>query len=975
MQHSEGFQDLALEVQTIITKLAQGPQGFDELRSFFQIENASIKGHITNELRHHRRDLAHNEYCQRFLNSLRYDQIYTRQENVKDAHKETFQWIYKRDGLDHVPVRWHDFAQWLEEGGGIYWISGKAGSGKSTLMSYICQHDQTSKSLSVWSGGKEVFAPRFFFWNPGSALERSSEGLLRSLLYQILQKFPSLTPIPSDHKPVIEPAEDSEHNFQPIAAWTERRLHATFQSVMRLAQEMCHICIFIDGLDEISGDPDALIAMIRNLQSASVKVCLSSRPDRAYNDAFKSYPMLRLQDLTEEDIKTYVSDKLNPFLPSESSGGLSKVLGSVTRGAQGVFLWVELVVKSLIRGLQNDDSFEQLEARVDSTPSDIEALYAKMLSDIDVAYRPEAAVLFRMALNDMTGSLLNVSLTLCKAFECISEMSIVKALGFSIRTQARIPTVCAGLLEVHVKYGDYKSGMGFVAPEAHHLTLRHRYECSPEMDKLSLLERHAPITFIHRTAIDFLRRNKQAELFLEENSQSCPSFRSIYVRALLAKVLLLGFPKEIVHVWGSLGKDFPDFVARKFVHEVMHNVSREEYETGTAQLSLCEDIDRTLTTVYQRSRTQYPLSHWCTRWGIVPKGIFAPEQAVQWSTTSSRSSSQTSFHSTRSKLMPFLDGAVDFLGLAASWGLSVYVIEIFDSKQKHLDKMYANYLLCCSAWALKWSDWWSTSDGWTSGISRLMAELLNRGGNPNFNLEHISTTVWELFLGISLMNDNMPALEVMKAFLEMGADVNAKASHIMRLSAYSCLDAQRSSKAGKTPILYLREKMSPMYLVRHWLSKMRHRLITIPSFVSEMKALESIVESKGGKDSHKFTSVTLYTGTYPLQQLPQTQHDNILTALNAAHYGHGFRNGVHPKWMCPEWKRCLEKISRQILQMYGDSDLGTSSDEDLTSDTEIFYDSMDIQTVVDKQDEISARFFPGSARPSPMQALYRHKYT
>ncbi len=501
-------------------------------------------------------------------------------------------------------------------------------------MGYICQQDQTSKSLNVWSGGKEVFAPRFFFWNPGSALERSSEGLLRSLLYQILQKFPTLTPISSDHKPVIEPAEDSEHNFQPIAAWTERRLYATFQRVIRLAQEICHICIFIDGLDEISGDPNALITMISNVRSASVKVCLSSRPDRAYTNAFKSYPMLRLQDLTDKDIRTYVSDKLKPLLPLESSGGLSNVLCSVTMRAQGVFLWVELVVKSLMRGLQNDDSFEQLEARVNSTPSDIEALYAKMLSDIDVAHRPEAAVLFQMALNDMTQSLLNVSLALCKAFDCVFETSAVKALEFSHRTEARIPTVCAGLLEVGI-HGDSGKHEVFIAPEDHHLTLPHRYKCSTEMDKLLFFERHVHVTFIHRTAIEFLRKTKQAELFLKDNFQSCPSLRSIFVRALLAKVLLLGFPKVPVYYSDKFRKDWSDIVGQNFVRGVMRNVFREEYETGTAQLSLCEDVDRTLATVYQRSRPVYPYSHWSTRWSSVPKVSNEAEQIVQWSTSSS----------------------------------------------------------------------------------------------------------------------------------------------------------------------------------------------------------------------------------------------------------------------------------------------------------------------------------------------------
>lgn len=45
--------------------------------------------------------------------------------------------------------RWNDFVAWLEEGDGLYWIAGKAGSGKSTLMKYIASHPSTGNGAGI----------------------------------------------------------------------------------------------------------------------------------------------------------------------------------------------------------------------------------------------------------------------------------------------------------------------------------------------------------------------------------------------------------------------------------------------------------------------------------------------------------------------------------------------------------------------------------------------------------------------------------------------------------------------------------------------------------------------------------------------------------------------------------------------------------------------------------------------------------
>lgn len=277
VQQKEGFQSLDLRVQTIIISLAQGPKTFEQLKTLIQNETQSVKELVTNELQQHRTDLAQKDYRQRFLDSLWFPEIYRRQETIHEAHEKTFQWIYEPEQPNETVRRWDNFVHWLESDQCTYWINGKAGSGKSTLMSYIYQDERTAVSLKVWSRSKELFTLGFFFWNAGGILEKSSEGLLQSLTYQLLKRFPSLTPS-SQIRSASEWTHNDSWSYEPIAAWTERRLPATFRSVLGQAQEMCRICVFIDGLDEFSGDQDMLIELIESVQTADVKVCLSSRP-------------------------------------------------------------------------------------------------------------------------------------------------------------------------------------------------------------------------------------------------------------------------------------------------------------------------------------------------------------------------------------------------------------------------------------------------------------------------------------------------------------------------------------------------------------------------------------------------------------------------------------------------------------------------------------------------------------------------
>lgn len=306
---TNAFQKLDKSMQDIARHLAAEPMTCDQMAMLLQNYTSSVTESITQKLQtlslRHERSL----YCDKFLASLHFPEIHSRQEEVVEAHQETFQWIFDDSGAAIRP--WTNFVDWLKNESDTYWISGKAGSGKSTLMNYIRQDERTMEALKAWAGPNDIVCPSFFFWAAGSKLQKTISGLLRSLLYQILEQFRNLIPGATQSAESVRSSAASVHGFEPIPTWTERRLIGTLQEITQKISSTCYVCLFIDGLDEFEGDHYELIEMIQKLASwPAVKCCVSSRAEWPFLKAFESSSMLRLQDLTRSDIERFVSAKL-----------------------------------------------------------------------------------------------------------------------------------------------------------------------------------------------------------------------------------------------------------------------------------------------------------------------------------------------------------------------------------------------------------------------------------------------------------------------------------------------------------------------------------------------------------------------------------------------------------------------------------------------------------------------------------------
>lgn len=325
----------------------------------------------------------------------------SREHAVKEKHAKTFQWA-----LDESS----NFSQWLNHGSRLFWISGKAGSGKSTLMKFLWESEKARELLEGWAGENKLVISRHFFWSSGTSMQKSYQGLLQSLCYDIFQACPDLLPFVCENTWSSLKAADY---LQPILTedmWSENEMVELIRKVGELDIETnsrkVSVCFFIDGLDEYHGEHDQLVEAVMMISRfRNVKVCVSSRPwnvfDNAFGELSQTECMLELQDLTKGDISAYVQGRLRQSQGFkrllQSDARCSELASEIEAKADGVFLWVYLVINELSKGLTNRDDFTTLQQRLRLILRGLEPYFEYMFNHLDEFYRTETAQILRLA--------------------------------------------------------------------------------------------------------------------------------------------------------------------------------------------------------------------------------------------------------------------------------------------------------------------------------------------------------------------------------------------------------------------------------------------------------------------------------------------------------------------------------------------------------------------------------------------------
>ncbi|TPX12646.1 uncharacterized protein E0L32_000823 [Thyridium curvatum] len=415
-----------------------------------------------------------NEHA--LLRSLTFPCRSLRHFSIPEAQAQTYEWAFKDsssvEGGMNPASRDQDnsgtqpragIIKWLQWGTGIYWVSGKPGSGKSTFMKYLADKLLTLGRLSKAShaGVDKSIIVSHYFWNAGTPMQKSEEGLLRTLLYEIFRQCPDLISRACDK----EIYHDGLHMDQRTPLWSLADLHSALRRIVHAQGLSTRIFFFIDGLDEYDGDHSEICkSLIKLSTSPHISLCLSSRPWCVFEQAFGKGPKLYMQDLTREDILQYCKVRLEThpeWLSIASEPERRTMISEIENRASGVFLWVFLVTQQLRQSLTNRDPFSDLKRRLETFPVELEAFFKRILESVDPFYAEKMSTSLQVAIS--ASGPLHATVYDFLEQEYDDEDYVLKmpnkiysskeVADIAQRMAWRLNSRCHGLLEVNAGYG------------------------------------------------------------------------------------------------------------------------------------------------------------------------------------------------------------------------------------------------------------------------------------------------------------------------------------------------------------------------------------------------------------------------------------------------------------------------------------------------------------------------------------------
>lgn len=332
------------------------------------------------------------------------------------------------------------FEDWIATGG-VLWIRGKAGSGKSVLAKTILKH--LAERLGADAGQMSSWLVCDWFYNArGTETGISHSSMLRSLAYEILRHDEKTYECAKNHyRPLISGVGHSN--------WTLSELISLIHDLAASPSTTKTVTI-VDALDESEngddGTPENRLSIVRSLCEIAVqslgqmRIIILSRPDPLIESHMRHCHRINMQEHNHEDIEALVEPGLDSIreawasicgfsnveqlfvtssgepsqnkethfgllrkiprppreteplrshqlakpirLLDEQEQELQKIKGYLIMNASGVVLWVCLVIQELLDCVQSTEKAFTLKSLTETLyrlPGDLYDLYAHMI--------------------------------------------------------------------------------------------------------------------------------------------------------------------------------------------------------------------------------------------------------------------------------------------------------------------------------------------------------------------------------------------------------------------------------------------------------------------------------------------------------------------------------------------------------------------------------------------------------------------
>jgi len=549
----------------------------------------------------YRCDEAKRARYQHLLDSLKFPEMNARYNSIIPSHESTFEWVYagrlanydsnttaltKSASISDLKNYSESFSHWLQSEESLFWMNGKPGSGKSTLMKFLVQHPRTL--LLAQERDSSAIIISSFIFNATSYDQRTLKSVLSTLLHQLLSQRPAIAF-------TLLREESTLDLKREYSDWAQDTLESYLCKAIHLSH--CCLYVFIDGLDEIDQEEGDglhnLLQLIDRLRILPrIKLCVSSRPETSIKRRLESFPSLQLHLLNKHDMEIYIQDSLATVWKDASNPHLNDInllmlANIILHKADGVFLWVRLVVSSIRNGLIKYDDWSMLLQRVDALPPKLGDLYNNMWQRLNAdteIYRAKSALYFKLILSNakyipsyfsirsVSQMLLASDLDLQRSF--LEDGTVIWKDALSAKSKLfenQLLSRCAGFVEIIPSSND---------PFESH---------TPEMQ------------FIHKSVADFLLSDGHHILHYDKTTLT-----EVIARSVCATFIsLLPHLDREIYTWPNFSIHMNEFLKSTFL--CWHTASWE------LKSSFLDVIEATIQRIPESKQFRFNLVSWLVK--------------------------------------------------------------------------------------------------------------------------------------------------------------------------------------------------------------------------------------------------------------------------------------------------------------------------------------------------------------------------
>ena len=623
-----------------------------------------------------------------------------RRDEILKAQNESMEWIWDDGeptwaGYNQKPSP--GFVKWIQSEGRIFWIYGKPGAGKSTLMKQLTQSKQMFDLMP--RAPKPVITVSYFFYELGRHQERQSNSLLMAILSALLQTFHNTDPRAfSSVMGILEPQLSRNPRDQKKPIWKDEELQEALRQTLIVCQISASLLLFVDGIDECEGDHRGQLDFLRNwIESStksklSIKACIASRDETEIRLRLSMHPSFPIHRFTKANISAYVTRrleaawKLMSVQPDYTTAIFDQgLIDALVDKAEGVFLWVDLVVTQLILSIEEDKTVEELRMQLDDMPDGLRKLYSRIVDKIPQRFLHDTTNFLRMYDHGVGSSrdlIIKFNLftlwQFCAATEDPSTAISCKAHfenGFDEESTDSRQHLCA-IMKRRIQ----RSCRGLI-----------HVEDTNDLPK-------AEVTLLHRTVKEFIIRDDKFRLLLARADQQLLRDPEISLMAMSLRLLKVDLAYE--PEWF----DWERMEVERWEHDTswesdivylfLFAAATAARNTGSTYKPYIDELDRVLSSLHPD-------------WGDLYYESYELKTCTDWNT--------------------------NMLCLAVAHGMDVYLEEMFKSKRAKILDRNRRPLMC-----YLFDDahiFWSFSP-------KLLETLLNNGADPNEQFQEI--TPWTL---------------------------------------------------------------------------------------------------------------------------------------------------------------------------------------------------------------------------------------